>query len=392
MRNECVAVLDIQSYNVTFLIGSKGVNGTFVVYDSESESYEGYFTEGFYDKESFKRAVASVISSVRQNYEGVVDEIYVGVPSAFIKVHTKGHTISFPSKRKISAADVDMLFESGLNELMATGRCIRRSGMYFSLADNRKCFQEKDIYGVSSASLKGALCYYFVEEEFYQEILAVLRDLGIERVNFLPGSLAQALYLFPQKRREGYAVLLDVGHLNSSISVVYGNGIVHQEAFDFGVGNILCSLMEKFQVDYEKAQEILAGANISGEVGKTEEWMDEDDDKYSVWQINDVIKCALDELCEMVEKFFDKYYQKKQNDLFGGAVAITGEGVESIVGIDKHVTNRINRFTQIVSPELPYYDKPVFSSRMALLEMALGDCKKQTLLYRIFNFFGGKKK
>lgn len=392
MRNECVAVLDIRSYNVTFLIGSKGVNGTFVVYDSESESYDGYYTDGFDNKASFKRAVASVVSSVRQNYEGVVDEIYVGVPSAFIKVHTKGHTISFPSKRKISSADVDMLFESGLNELMASGRCIRRSGMYFALADNRKCFQETDVYGVSSASLKGALCYYFVEEDFYQDVLGILRDLGIERVKFLPDSLAQALYLFPQKRREGYAVLLDVGHLNSSISVAYGNGIVHEQSFDFGIGNILCGLMEKLGVDYEKAEEILAGANISGDVGKSEEWTGKDDDKYSVWQINDIIKCTLDELCEKIETFFNTYYQNKHNDLFSGAIAITGEGAWNIGGVDKHITNRINRFTQIVYPELPYYDKPIFSSRMALLEMALNDCKKQTLLYRIRNFFGGRKK
>lgn len=392
MRNECVAVLDIRSYNVTFLIGSKGVNGTFVVYDSQSESYDGYYTDGFDNKASFKRAVASAVSSVRQNYEGVIDEIYVGVPSAFIKVHTKGHTISFPSKRKISAAEIDQLFESGLNELMASGRCIRRSGMYFALADNRKCFDESQLYGVSSASLKGALCYYFVEEEFYQDVVGILRDLGIEEIKFLPMSLAQSLYLFPQKRREGYAILLDVGYLNTSISVVYGNGIVHEQSFDFGVGNIIFDLMAQFNVDYDKAEEILAGANISGDVGKGEEWTSKEEEKYFVWQINDTIKCALDSLCENIEEFFGKYYQNKHNDLLGGAIAMTGEGTQNIVGIDKHVTNRINRFTQIVYPELPYYDKPMFSSRMALLEMALNDCKKQTLLYRIFNFFGGRKK
>ena len=392
MRNESVAVLDIRSYNVTFLIGSKGVNGTFVVYDSQSETYDGYYTDGFDNKASFKRAVASAVSSVRQNYEGVIDEIYVGVPSAFIKTYTKGNTISFPSKRKISATEVDLLFESGLNELMATGICIRRSGMYFTLADNRKCFDETQFYGVSSASLKGALCYYFVEEEFYQDVVGILRDVGIEKVQFLPTALAQSLYLFPQKRREGYTVLLDVGYLNSSISVVYGNGIVHDQSFDFGTGNVICGLMEAFDVDYKKAEEILVGANISGDVGKGEEWTSKEEKKYSVWQINDTIKCSLDSLCESVEDFFEKYYQNKHSDLFNGAIAITGEGAQSILGIDKHVTNRINRFTQIVYPELPYYDKPVFSSRMALLEMALNDCNKQTLLYRIFNFFGGRKK
>ena len=41
MKNECVAVLDIRSNEVSFLLGSKGVNGTFVFSGMQSESYEG---------------------------------------------------------------------------------------------------------------------------------------------------------------------------------------------------------------------------------------------------------------------------------------------------------------------------------------------------------------
>ena len=39
MKNESVAVLDVRSYEVTFLIGAKGVNGTFVFRDGKSEKY-----------------------------------------------------------------------------------------------------------------------------------------------------------------------------------------------------------------------------------------------------------------------------------------------------------------------------------------------------------------
>lgn len=100
MSNESVAVLDIRSYEVTFLIGAKGVNGTFVFRGSRSEKYEGYSSDGFLDAASFRNAVISAVTSVSQNYEGTIKEIYVGVPAAFTKVYTKGHTISFPSKRK----------------------------------------------------------------------------------------------------------------------------------------------------------------------------------------------------------------------------------------------------------------------------------------------------
>lgn len=392
MSNESVAVLDIRSYEVTFLIGAKGVNGTFVFRGSRSERYEGYSSKGFFDEASFRSAVISAVTSVRQNYKGTIKEIYVGAPAAFTQVYTKGHTVSFPSKRKISSQEIDALYDSGLSELLATGRFVRRSDMYFALGDNRKYFNAADLYGISTTSLKGALCYYFVSEEFYEALDSVLKELGLEEVSIIPQSLAQANYLLPEKMREGYAFFLDVGFLSTSVSVVYGNGIVHEESFDCGLGYILVSLMEGLGVGYETAEEILASANISGgAVSKDLMWTDGSGAAYSVRDINEIIKYGLDELCENVDKFFEKYYRDKSTMGFAAnPLSVTGEGLGGIRGAAEHISKMLSRMTQVVCPELPYYDKPLFSSRIALLATALSDKKKSGLLHRIFNFLGGK--
>ena len=60
----------------------------------------------------------------------------------------------------------------------------------------------------------------------------MLKELGFENVQFIPQTLSEADYLLSEKMREGYAFLIDVGFLSSSVSVVYGNGIVHEESFD----------------------------------------------------------------------------------------------------------------------------------------------------------------
>ena len=395
MKNESVAILDIRSNEITFSLGTKGVNDTFVFNGSHSENYEGYFTDGFLDEESFRRAVVAAVTSVKQNYGGKLSAVYVGVPSAFISVHTKGHTISFPSKRKISAQDVDALYESGLSELLATGHCIRRSEMYFSLGDNRKYFSAKDLYGVPTNMLKGALCYYFVTDYFQETVCAVLGDLGFIDIKFIPSTLAQTSYLLPEKKREGYAFLLDLGFLTTSISVVYGNGIVHEETFNCGVGTVLVSLMEELEVDYVTAEEILTAANISGGgVSKDLLWVSEQGEKqFPVQKINDVIKCSLDVMCEQIDGFFAKYYKDKNTTgLTVNPISLTGEGVSGIKGVAEHVSRRLNRLTEIVAPELPYYDKPTFSSRIALLSMAIDEGKKQTWRHKFLNVFGGKKK
>ena len=395
MRNESVAILDIRSYEVTFFLGSKEENDIFVLQGSHTEKYAGFSSEGFFDEESFRRAVVAAITTVRQNHEGVIGEIFVGVPSSFVTVATKGHTVSFPKKRKMTAQDIDGLFESGLNGMLAKERCIRRSAMYFSLGDNCRCYSAADLYGVPTTHLKGALCYYFVNEDFYKLTTSVLGNLEFQDIKFLPSTLAQSLYLFSEKRREGYAFLLDIGIVTSSISVVYGNGIVHEETFDFGKGRIIASLMEGLDVEYALAEEILATSNISGGVvPKDLIWTNEQNDaSFSVQKIVDIIKYDLDFLCENVEKFFAKHYREKGMSVFAvNPIGVTGEGIVGIAGATEHISGRLNRLTEVVYPDLPYYDKPSFSSRMALLHMALGDKVKRSWFYRIFNTIGGKKK
>ena len=393
MRNESVAVLDIRSYEVTFLIGSRGVNGTFVFLGSRSEKYEGYSSEGFFDVASFRSAVISAVTSVRQSYEGTIREICVGVPAAFTQVHTKGHTISFPSRRKISAQEIDALYESGLSEILASGHFIRRSDMYFALGDNRKYFDASDLYGIPTASLKGALCYYFASDDFYDAVDSVLKELGFERVEMIPQSLVQAYYLLPERKRDGYALFLDAGFLSSSVSVVYGNGIVHEESFDCGAGYILIALMQGLGVDYGTAEEILASANVSGgAVSKDLMWTDGSGEAYPVREIKEIVKCGLDDLCERVDNFFERYYRDKSTMNFASSpLSVTGEGIGGIGGAAEHIAKRLGRMTRVVYPDLPYYDKPVFSSRIALLSAALSERKKRGLFGRIFNIFGGKK-
>lgn len=395
MRNESVAILDIRSNEVSFSLGAKGVNGTFVFNDTHTVEYEGYISKGFLDENAFRRAISATITAVQQRYEGTVDGIYVGVPSAFVTVHTMGHTISFPSKRKISAQDVEALYESGLNEIMAKERCVRRSAMYFTLGDNRKYFSAEALYGVSTNVLKGALCYYFIDEGFMQIVNATLTELGFSTVKYVPSTLAQAEYLLSDKQREGYAFLLDVGFLTTSISVLYGNGIVHEETFDCGAGTVLVALMEGLDVEYSVAEEILMAANISGgAVSREMRWTSEGDNRsFSVMEINEIIKCSLDVLCEQIDNFFASHYKDKISTvLTARPLSITGEGIVSLKGAAEHISRRLNRISEIVYPDLPYYDKPTFSSRIGLLDTATKDSKNSSWWQKILNVFGGKKK
>jgi len=264
--------------------------------------------------------------------------------------------------------------------------------MYFSLGDNRKYFSAEALYGTPTTLLKGALSYYFVSNVFYDAVTSLLSKQKFSSVRFVPSTLAQATYLMSEKKREGYAFLLDVGFLTTSISVIYGNGIVHEESINCGIGTVRVSLMQELGVDYATAEEMLNDANISGGVAlKGVIWVAEALNlQFPVQKINDVIKYNLDFMCERIDGFFSRYYKDKASTgLTANPISITGEGAVGIKGMAEHVSSRLNRLTEIVYPDLPYFDRPIFSSRISLLNTATKQNKKGGLLQRIF---GGKRR
>jgi len=392
MNNEKVAVLDIRSLNVTFLIGCKGVNGTFIECGNKSEKYGGYTTEGFLDEASFTSAVKKVVDSVRSTYLGKIDEVSVSVPAPFLTLRTKGQSVSFPRRRKITGLEVEELFDKGLVDVLENGRCIRRSAMYFWLSDDRKYFDASALYGTYTSVLNGALCYYFVSEEFYSFLTELLRGLGFEKINFVPSGLAQAEYLLPKKIREGYAVLMDVGLMSSTTSIVYGNGVVKEYAVDCGEVWMIDDLMQYFKCSGEKAEEIFRNANISRGTPETE-WEGSEGKRYSVREIKDIITRRLDMLTEPVHSFLQVYDDDKTS---GGVLNIplyiTGEGVMHLSGLLEYVSSWLNHYAEIVSPEIPYYDKPTYSSLISLLNTAVEDKEESGFFKKLLNLLGGKKK
>ena len=395
MKNESVAILDIRSNEISFLLGAKGVNGMFMISGTHVEKYEGFSLNGFFQKDGFCRAVVRAISAVQQNYKGTIDEIYVGVPSTFVSVVTRGQINGFDSKRKLSAHDVEKLFDSGLDDLALSGRCIRRSAMYFTLGDNRKYFSAEDLYGVSTTMLRGGLCYYFISDEFYNIMTDLLGSMGFADVKFIPSTLAQSIYLLPEKKREGYAFLLDIGFVTSSLSVVYGNGIVHEETFNCGVASVLVEMIKALNLEFGVAEEMLSISNISGG-SETENLIyttEEETLSLPVNRVNEVIKCAVDELCERLETFLQRYYREKNSATMSvNPISITGEGVWCIKGITEHIEKRIGWVTETVYPDLPFYDKPTASSKISLLNMALNDQMKNISVWqKLLKRLGGNR-
>ena len=383
MAGKSIAVLDIRSSEVAVFVGERGVNNTFVFKASKTESYGGYQGGEFYDVSDLSSAVLRALDAVQQVCGERIRSLYVGVPGEFTKVEPLEQDLGFPKKLKISNKELDQLFAMGRKPLDGW-RYMRVTSMVYVTADNRRV---ADPVGLYSTGLSGVLSYFYVSEYFAGALEHVFSRRRIE-LHFLPTQFAMAAYLIPPETRDEYALFLDIGYLSSSFLVLLGNGVLAQRTFWAGEGQIAVRLMKRFSLPYEVATALLSKANLYLKRDAKNREVVYGGRSYEIptKEFIEEVKAGLDELCELVGRFLEECSGK---ELDSKPVYVSGEGFAGIRGALEHMSKRLSCVCEQVAPDLPYYNKPSMSSRIALIDMASEDSRKSGSLNRFLNFFGG---
>lgn len=386
MSRKSVAVLDVRSSQVTAVIGEAGVNRTFIFRGSYTQEYSGYDEEGFIDEEDFASAVLSAVAEVEHRSMEKIKEIVVGVPGDFIELLTKRYLISLQSGRKITAGDIATLYQNGLKDKVDGGEVIRRSNMYFITSDKRRIINP---VGLKSDSLEGFLCYFVCKDYFMHTLDKILLGYGIRKVTYMPVSYAEAMYLIDSEARDGYAVLLDVDSLSHTFSVVCGNGILYQRSACEGGDHIAARLFERFSVPYYAMKDLLSKINLSGRDipgTEVETYYERQLYKIDAERLRTAIKEELDVLCERINAYLEECPERT---ISYRPILMTGGGLSYIRGAQEHISKRLNKVVEVLSPSLPYYSKESQSSLLSVLDMAIKDKQKGSIVYKILNGFGG---
>lgn len=383
MGRKSVAVLDIRSSEVSVIVGERGVNNTFVFKAIRSEEYDGYDESKFLYQAKLADAIVKCITSVEQICGERIMELYVGVPGSFTRVVPKEQLIGFPKSRVIGQKEINALFESG-KKAPKGYRFIRATSMIYVTADDRRVI---DPVGLSSTSLSGVLSYFYCSDYFAKTMERIFADMQIE-LHYIPTQLAMATYLIPSETRDEYSLLLDVGFMSTTLSVLLGNGILAQRTYFEGKGQIAVHLMERFSLSYETSLSLISKANLfTKSSGAKMEVNDQGTTiELDVDEFIEAIKVGLDKICEKISAFLDEC---SGQELDVKPLYVTGEGLAEIRGALEHISKRVSRVCEQLAPDLPYYNKPAMSSRIALVDFAYEDHRKQGLFYKLIKKFGG---
>ena len=384
MLNKSVTVIDVRSSQLTAVVAERGVNGTFIIKSSFTSDYDGYAEGQMIDENSFSAALASVIKRTLSACGDKVRSVYVGVPGEFTRVVTTDNVISFPSRRKVSRADVRSLENASVPSDIKGGRLVRSACLYYVLSDMRRVVEPA---GMLTDSLRGRMCHYVCDGRYCDLAEAALAGCGIEKVTFIPAIHAEAMYLLPPEKRDEYAVLFDFGFISSSYIVACGNGIAYSQSFSLGAGHLALYLSESLDMPFDAALAVLGKVNLNSRdsaASYVEHMSDGKLYKFAVSEVKEKLREALDGICETLEECTRSFTEKPTD---GKTLYMTGESALAVRGAADHISGRMVRVVAMASPQIPYYDKPSFGPLFSLIDMALSD-RENTSIFRFLGIFG----
>ncbi len=363
MQKKQVAVIDVGSSKITAVIGERGINKTFIIKGRYSYEYDGFDEGAFFDTEKLKRVLFALGETIKK---AGIDTLYVGVPGEFTEVIVKDSQISFSKKKKIQDEDVDALFEAAFVISSTKYTLINRSAVVYELDDFRRLANP---VGATSEILKGKLSFVVCSNYFIEAVRPALEMAGIKRVECVSSALAQALYLVEPETRDRIAVIADVGYITTTFTIVQGDGILFQRAFSYGGGYITAAITEKFSVDFDVAERLKRKTNLSRIATSSYDLIDgENGEYYAIEDLKNIIINSLDILCEKISEAMD---DSGYNIPEYVPLMITGGGISYIRGAKEHLSSRLGQTVEIVAPKVPLMDKPVESTVLSLLELAL---------------------
>ena len=372
MQKKYAAIMDIGSSKITVLIGQIGCNNSFIIKGFGESQYAGFSEGEFLEPENLKYAISLAISNAQEQSKMKIEALYVGVPAEFCFCDCMEVESNFKKKVRITDDDISYLYSKALNkDLMKTKTLLSCKTLWFKLDDGRKIFE---VGKQKSNKIRAKVSLMYVENNFISIMNDVLEQVGVVSVEYISSSLAQANFLLDDVEKQRGAIIIDIGYITSSVSGILGDGLAGLNSFSLGGAHISGDFCEAFSISFSEAEklknEIVLSVN-SKKVGNYEVNVENQILLVPVFSANEIVKEKIDLFASLIKRCLQKFSEQNLENV---QVYLTGGGLSYINGSREYLEKCLGRDIKILSPSIPAFAKPHFSSCISVLNEAL---KKQ---------------
>ena len=366
MFKDLVTVLDFGSSKVTALAGVGDVNKSFRLVANAECDYEGFSNGEFFDTNNLSLAILQVIKDIENDLQCKINNLIVGVPAEFCFVYDKLINKTFPKKVKITPKIVDNLFSEEVEENpYPTHSIINKAPLFYIINDENKT---NEPLGLVANKIQVRTSYVLVENTFKILVGGIIESLGIKDYDFISNTLAESVYLIEEDKRNEGALLVDCGHITTSVCQVLGDGLKELKSFSLGGGFITNDLSRVLEISFDEAEELKRQAIVTLSPNGVDFYQIESGKKFSIKAVNEIIFARVDRIIEAIYKCINSFAVELPDYI---PIYLTGGGLNYIEGIKDYFRREIKRPVLFVEPKTLLYKKPDLSSSISLLNMAI---------------------
>ncbi|HIU98310.1 MAG TPA: hypothetical protein IAC73_00500 [Candidatus Limadaptatus stercoripullorum] len=355
--------LSVTSRLMSARLCSRKAESVYDVRCCKTREYDGFAGGEFVDPEAAGALAKELLTAAAEETRPRTKTVYVGVPGEFGMSVCRDVSVMLDRSRRIVDADTAYLAEKG--------RGAAEDG-YLFIGDSPVCYRVDasggsyfDVRGMKGTRIDGTVTYFLAREDYASVFTAACAAAGFPDVRFVFQPWAECMTLLGRDKRAEESLLVDVGYLSTSLSAAVGDGLAASEAVCFGGGHIAAGIYEVFGVSFglaERAKELL---DLNLAYSPADILVADGSKSVHAAQAAELVREALSELADEISSFAARSGCSARTP-----VGLTGEGITSLRGADKFLSERTGRTVEICAPTLAGLNKPAFAAEAALVIMS----------------------
>lgn len=336
-------LLDIGSSKITLNACSISKSNP-TIFATSSEIYDGFMEGEFLEPNHLVDVIQKLIADLSTKLKTSVKVIHVGVPGEFCVCLCKRTSKKFLSITRITSKIMDEMVDTSddFSNYVAYN-LISYSPMSVVLDGE----ETNDYLNQRANSITVDTSYILAKKSFTELFENILSKFGIMQINFVSTILGQAMVCAKSLRLDNPFVLVDVGHISTTVAVYKCEGLSLLSSFSLGGGHITADIMELLSKSYEEAEKLKRKVILTLKPSGDEKYIAQLNNKIINARINmtnDIVSSRIESIAQVVKEILDIDY-----DLRTLPIYITGDGVSNFRGsnelIEKITNHKVSDFT-----------------------------------------------
>jgi len=370
MFQKIATALEIGSSKLKVVVGKNGINNTFNIIDNNELEYDGYFEGEFVDFDKLKSSFIELFDGIDYKKKKYNKKLYVGLPAEFIGIEVIKTELNFDTYKKITEKDINDLFKSAIGKLdLDACEVISTSGVTYSLDDGGRILS--DPIGKKAKQISAEVSIVFAEKKTIQKLNTIFAELEFISVEYVSETLNEGLLIIPAEEREHECLLIDVGHLSTSIAFIKGEGLISLTAYSLGGGYITGDLCDEFGITYKDSEKLKSQIVMTVKGTRADSYdliTDQGVARINLVDANKILTNRVEEIGRAINQCVQNYSKEFISYL---PTYLTGSGLTKLKGGKDYLSKCIGRNVILGVPELPGQDKPENSAILGILNYAL---------------------